>query len=116
MDLEEYADYHLGRIGEDENAFFALIEAPDTIVPFLESSFRLESDAIQRAAILNVIWQRRDRATIPLLAEALRDTSNRVWKEALDGLVALGGQESVVAIQAARSRDFDSDVDGRDFR
>lgn len=116
MDFKEFADDYLNRMAVDENAFFALIEAPGEIVSFLESAFRSESDAVRRAAILNVIWQRRDRTTIPLLGEALRDASPRVWKEALDGLVALGSQESILAVQSARSRAFASEVDSREFR
>jgi len=114
--LEASAAYYLNRIEKDESAFFSLIEAPAAIVPLLESVFRSEFDTGRRSAILKVIWQRRDRSAMPLLADALQDSSPRVWKEALEGLVALGGQESMLSIQAAQGRAFASMVDGREFR
>ena len=114
--LEASAAYYLDRIEKDESAFFSLIEAPAAIVPLLESAFRTEFDAGRRAAILKVIWQRRDRSAIPVLVYALQDASPQVWKEALDGLVALGGREAISGIEAAYSRHFDSALDGSQFR
>jgi hypothetical protein len=115
-DLEEFAAHYLDRIEFDENAWFSLLEAPAAIVPLLVSAFRDESDSVKRSAILNVIWQRRDPSTIPFLGEALQDASPRVWKEALDGLVAIGGHASILAIEAAHARHFDAEYDGRQFR
>jgi HEAT repeat protein len=113
---EEYASHYLGRIADDENAFFALIEAPDSVKPFLVTAFRSEPDAARRMSILKILWQLRDPTTIPVLAEGLRDPSPRVWKEALDGLVALGGPECIAAIKAAGSRHFDCEEDANCFR
>jgi HEAT repeat protein len=114
--LEEYAAHYLARITDDENAEFALAEAPSTIMPLLVSAFRAEPDALKRSAIIKVIWQRRDPATIPVLAEGLRDSSPRVWKEALDGLVTIGSPQSISAIQGAYDRRFDSEDEGSHFR
>ena len=116
VSLEEYAAYYLERIENDENARFSLVEAPAAIVPLLVSAFRDESDPAKRSAILNIIWQRRDPSTIPILRDGLHDASPCVWKEALDGLVTIDGPESISAVEAACSRHFDSDVDGRQFR
>ena len=113
--FEEYAAYYLERIPGDENACFALVEAPVAVVPLLTSAFRFESDAAKRSAILNILWQRRDPSTIPVLAEGLRDAAPSVWKEALDGLVTIGGPQGTAAIEAARSRQFDSEDDGSQF-
>jgi hypothetical protein len=107
--VEQSAACYLARIPDDENAMFALAEAPASILPLLVSAFRSDPDAVKRSAILNVIWQRRDRATIPVLGEGLQDVSPRVWKEALDGLVTIGGPESIGVIEAARGRNFASE-------
>jgi hypothetical protein len=114
--LEEYAAYYLDRVPHDENAAFALAGAPDAIVPLLVSAFRSEPDATKRSAILKIIWQRRDPSTITVLGEGLRDASPGVWKEALDGLVTIGGPESIAAIEAANRRSFDSERDRDQFR
>ena len=99
--LEEFAAYYLDRIPDDEDAWFALVEAPGAVVPLLASAFRSASDAAKRSAILNIIWQRRDPSTIPVLGEGLKDASPGVWKEALDGLVTIGGPQSISAIEAS---------------
>jgi hypothetical protein len=41
-------------------------------------------------------WRQfRDPAALPVLAEALQDPYEVVWKDALDGLVTLGGPEAL---------------------
>ncbi len=115
-DLEDYVAYHVARLGTDENAFFALIGPMDGILPILTSAYRSQPDPGRRACVLEVIWQHRDPSTIPVLAEALLDASSHVWKEALNGLVALDRPECVSVLEAGRSRRFDSDTDGVYFR
>ena len=114
--LEEFVTYYLDRLAADENAWFALVEAPDAIVPLLASAFRCEADPVKRSTILNIIWQRRDPSTIPLLAEGLQDASPGVWKEALERLVMIGGPQGISEIEAARSRLVDSKDDRAQFR
>ena len=41
---------------------------------------------------------------MPLLGSALADSADSVWKEALDGLVAIGGPEALQALRQARAR------------
>ncbi|HEY3964292.1 MAG TPA: HEAT repeat domain-containing protein [Planctomycetaceae bacterium] len=114
--LDEYAAHYLDRLCDDENAYFALIEAPCDILSHLATAFRSEIDGAKRAKILNVIWQHRDASTVPLIGEALHDESPLVWKQALDGLVAIGAPACVVAIRAAHGRPFKREADQRTFR
>jgi HEAT repeat protein len=116
MNLEEYAAYYIDRLADDENAHFALIEAPRAIIPILSSAFRSESDAAKRSMTLHVIWQYRDPSTIPLIGEGLQDSSPLVWKQALDGLIAIGGPESISIIEAAYGRHFGGEVDQAQFQ
>ena len=44
--------------------------------------------------LIHCLWQYRDRAAAPTLGSALWDADDQVWKEALDGLVTLGGVEA----------------------
>jgi hypothetical protein len=115
-ELDQFAAHCLERLGDDEDAWFALVEAPPAIIPVLASAFHSEFDAGKRATILNVIWQHRDPSSIPLLGDGLQDSSPLVWKQALDGLVTIGGPESISTIKAARSRKFSCDPDQRKFR
>jgi hypothetical protein len=115
-ELEAYAAHYLDRLGSDENAYFALIEAPRTILPLLAAAFRTETDPVKRSTILEVIWQHRDPSMIPLLGEALHDLSPKVWKQALDGLVTIGGPQSIATIEVACSSLSGQDADAQQRR
>ena len=78
----------------DDDAFHTLIEADSAILPMLIQQFRARTYGADRTRIIEVIWQHRDKATIPFLASALNDPHSDVWKQALDGLVTIGGIES----------------------
>lgn len=78
----------------DENAFHTLLEADKSILPVLIRQFTDHANGADRSRIIEVIWQHRDKATIPFLASALNDPHSDVWKQALDGLVTIGGIES----------------------
>ena len=78
----------------DENAFHTLLEADKSILPVLIRQFTDHADGADPARIIEVIWQHRDKATIPFLASALNDPHSDVWKQAFDGLVTIGGIES----------------------
>jgi HEAT repeat protein len=102
----EYADYYLERLrqGHEEDAFFSLIEADPAVLPVLMEAFAKEENRPIRAQILQCIRQQRRQETINFLAEVLNDPEPGVWKEALDGLVAIGSAEASQAVQAARTR------------
>lgn len=113
FDIEAYVARYLPLLGEDMDAFDALIEPMDGIVPCLRKAYEGARDPKQRALLLEVLWQHRDPSTIPVLAAALWDAEPAVWKEALNGLVALGCRERnegrarpdcVQALQTARLR------------
>jgi len=87
----------------NDNAFHTLIEAEPEILPMLIQQFTASSDGADRSKIIEVIWQHRIKATIPFLASALHDPHPEVWKQALDGLVAIGGVESHNALAVFRS-------------
>jgi HEAT repeat protein len=59
-------------------------------IPVVAHAYANEPNWKQRELLIHVLWQLRDPAAIPTLVAALEDSSDRVWKEALDGLVILG--------------------------
>jgi HEAT repeat protein len=103
---DEYAAYYRERLrqGHTEEAFFGLIDADPAVLPVLIEAFAKEQDRGVRAAIVRCIWQHRRPETVSFLADVLHDPEPAVWQEALDGLVALGGDRAIQALQAARAR------------
>ena len=87
----------------DNNAYHTLLDADTSILPVLIQQFAAHTDGVDRVRIIEVIWQHRDKATIPFLASALYDPHPDVWQQALDGLVAIGGAESHTALAEFRS-------------
>jgi HEAT repeat protein len=88
----------------DSNAFHTLIDAGTSVLPLLIQQFSTHQDSAGRERIIEVIWQIRDETTIPFLASVLDDPQPDVWKQALDGLVAMGGIESRIALVDFRSK------------
>ena len=102
--------------GDKESAFFELLEMPGDVLPNLIGVFRSERRPASRAFLVKVAWERRDRSVIPFRGEALMDSKEQVWQEALDGLVALASMESLEILQQARSRQFSKESNRKRFR
>ncbi|MCX7428467.1 MAG: HEAT repeat domain-containing protein [Planctomycetia bacterium] len=104
-DLNEYVAYFLDRLEgpEAKNAFHALVEAPNEAVPLLVAAYDRETRSSMRAAVVEVLRQFRDPRTVPFFATALRDDSQEIWSEALDGLVTIGGSGALDALRCYRS-------------
>jgi hypothetical protein len=103
-DLASYAAYYLEKLkGADSDAAYkSLIAADHTIVPLLIKAYRTESIPTIRATLAKIIWQHRIPETISFLSEALGDNHPEVWKNALDGFVALGDLASVQTLESAK--------------
>jgi hypothetical protein len=92
--------YHLDRITEEDSAF-ALMEAGREILPKLSAQFQKEASPERRAAITRIVWQHRDPESLAFLGHALSDSSDPVWKEALDGLLTIGGEGAKEEMRSA---------------
>jgi hypothetical protein len=105
-DLKEYASYYIEQLGgpEKEDAFHSLIEADDAIIPILIDAFRSEQDPGLRLQLVEIIWQHRLPDTIKFLSEVLNDPAQEVWRCALDGLVAIGGQSAIQVLETTKQR------------
>lgn len=89
--------------GDDSNAaYHSLIEANHAIVPILVKAYRSESIPKIRAILIKIIGQHRVQEAIPFLSEALDDNYPEVWKNALDGFVALGDPASIQILETAK--------------
>ncbi len=94
------------RAGAEEEAFFELLKMPGDVMSPATIAFRTEQDPAIRAFLVKVVWHRRDREAIALLAEAVNQSDEQIWQEALDGLVALASPEALAVLTAARTRDL----------
>jgi HEAT repeat protein len=94
------------RRGDDETAFFELIEMPGDVLTGIIDVFHAEPRADVRAFLVKAAWERREETVIRFLAEALNDPAEEVWQQALDGLVAFSLPSSLKVLQSARSRKF----------
>lgn len=105
--------YHMG---DADGAFHGLLELDQASLPELVHEFYAATETRLRVFLLGVIWQHRQQSVIPVLGEALLDSEPEVWREALDGLVALASPASLEALYAARMRSFTRQEDAKEFR
>jgi hypothetical protein len=101
--------------GDEETAFFELLEMPGELLPAIIAIFRGGCSSEARAFLVKVAWHRRDPAAVPFLREALMATEENIWQEALDGLVTAASKESLLALHSARARRFSDDTAARRF-
>jgi HEAT repeat protein len=103
MDIAEIVSHYLNELrkGDSENAFFSLIEADRSAIPYLQKAARQETDPEIKATLVEIIWQHRATETIPFLAELLTDPHDEVWKAALEGLVTICCPESITVLENA---------------
>ena len=116
IELEIRAALDRLRGGDEEVAFFELLEMPGDVLPVLIDVFHSEPDVAVRAILVRVAWERRDRSVLAFLSEALNDDHEEIWQQALDGLVAFASPESLDVLQRARNRGSEDDSAARRFR
>jgi len=104
--LDSYSAYYLERLkgAHWEDAYHSLIEADAAIVPILIKAYRTEAEPTIRATLVKIIWQHRVPETISFLSEALDDNHPEVWKNALDGFVALGSASAIQILESAKQQ------------
>jgi hypothetical protein len=104
--MSEEVAYYLAclRDGPAEDAFFGLIEAGPDAVPLLIAAFAEPENRAVRANLVRCVWEHRRPEALGFLAGALHDPEPAVWKEALDGIVALGGGEAARTLEVAHAR------------
>jgi hypothetical protein len=76
------------------------------VLAALTIAFRTEQDPAIRTFLIKVAWQRGDRQAIDVFAQAVNESDEQIWQEALDGLVALASPEALAVLTAARTREL----------
>ncbi|MCP5078492.1 MAG: hypothetical protein GY951_10620, partial [Psychromonas sp.] len=64
------------------------------------SSYEKSTD--NQVLIVHAIWQHRDSSTISFLSKLLSSDTEVLWQEALDGLITIGGNDSLLALNNAK--------------
>ena len=95
----------------DENALHTLFDLPDAELEIVIARFRGEESPRKREVIVEAVWQHRRPQDLGFLLCAVDDSAEVVWKQALDGIVTLGGEEARVELERLRSA-----LDGNDPR
>lgn len=91
------------RTGDEECAFFGLLDLGEDAVPVLiEQAAKRENRDI-RATLANVICQWRQPSSVDFLGQAMTDDNPAVWKQALDGLVTIGGPAALAWLAKTRA-------------
>ena len=57
-----------------------------------------------RSILVEIVGQHRLTETAEFLSEALTDSTSEVWKNALDGLVTLGGPLAIQVLESVKQR------------
>ncbi len=107
-DIQQLAAFYIKRLGgpENDNARQCLIEADHSIITYLIDAFHAEKNAAMRGGLVEIVWQHRvsQPLVMDFLAEALNDQQSEVWKNALDGLVSLGGDTSIQILELCKKQ------------
>jgi hypothetical protein len=104
------------RSGDGNHALHGLLEMDRDVLPELMEVFRSERDIGVRELLVGVIWEYRERSVIPFLGEALSDPEPRIWRQALNGLVALASPAALEVLRAARTRQLPTQHGTEEFR
>ena len=102
--------------GDEEAAFYDLIELPGNLLPDLVQEFHAAGDPEIRALLVKAAWERKEPGVMPFLGAALAVPDELVWQQALDGLVAHASPEAHELLSAARGQDFADETLTNRFR
>ena len=107
MSNEIIAHYLLQlRQSKSEDTFFALIHLDESQVPDLINTYHDETNVDIQALLVEIISHYRQQASLSFLASALQNHNPQIWKNALDGIVSIGGQASIQMLEAQKQRLF----------
>ncbi len=102
--------------GDEESAFYDLLERPGDLLADLVQEFHTAADSETRALLVKAAWERKEAGVVPFLRDALTVRDELVWQQALDGLVAHASSETLEILVAARAQDFADETLTKRFR
>jgi hypothetical protein len=82
-----------------------LVDLGRAIVPFVTHAYADEANPQIREYLVRAAWKAAPTEALPVMAEAIDDPEPSVWKEAIDGLVAIGNADAAKVLRTARACD-----------
>ncbi len=106
MNPDEYVKYYLQQLKtpDAEDAWHYLIEGGTECLRPLLVAYNDSNDTQERVEILSMLPQFHDSQVLPVLIAALSDSNQEIWKAAIDGLCAAGGEGAMTALSQERDR------------
>ncbi len=109
--MEDDLAYYLARLHDQgvnaEGAYFALVEVDDSRLPELIEAFHAETSLDVKAILVEIIWEHRLHESLPFLFDTFKNPYPEIWKNALDGIVALRASEGRGYLESERQRILD---------
>jgi hypothetical protein len=99
---KEIHERFLDRLDQPWNDEDPRLDFGSAALPCFVAALHRDNTPERRVRLIRIIWQFRDPAAFPTLATALCSQSGAVWKEALDGIAALGGDQALSTLSDAR--------------
>jgi HEAT repeat protein len=85
-----------------DDAWHSLVEAGPTALPDVVRAFDAAGDPSVKVDLAQIISEYRSSDSVPLLETLLRNPDGDLWKQALDGLVMIGGKTALDALAVAK--------------
>lgn len=103
--LEKDVSFFLAKLraNEFEEAFHGLSELESDVIPLLVNAFHEENDPSIRSELVRIISEFRSKKAIPFLKDVSTDPNSEVWRCAIDGLVASGDRDALMALKHIKS-------------
>ena len=103
--LQEYVAAYVAQLTgpNGESAWHSLVEAGPSALPHLAAALSAADQPRVKASLVRVISEYRAAESVPLLTDLLSDRDAETWKAALDGLVMVGGEEALGALEFAKA-------------
>lgn len=88
----------------NENAYHNLLELKGTgIVHLLIKAYHQENDIDIKAQLIEIAWNsHKNTETLEFLMQVVRNENPIIWKTALDGLVSIGGNETLRSLKTLK--------------
>ncbi|MEO8612378.1 MAG: HEAT repeat domain-containing protein [Chloroflexota bacterium] len=92
------------RRSKNEDTFFALIHLDESQVHDLIKAYLAETRVDIKALLVEIISHYKQPTSLNFLASALQAAHPQVWKNALDGIVSIGGKISIQILEEEKQR------------
>lgn len=117
--MKEIIAHYVQQLGSTEfdQAYHALIEVDDSLVPELINAYEIDPKLKVRKALIEIIGEHRRVEDVEFLGQILHSENSNLWKAALDALVKINHQICIHTLLEANEaiQIIESDSDKLDW-